>query len=101
MSVIAGPSLISAWGITGLDHKYHWYEVDASRRGARHFDEKYGSGKEGYSFKNPDYFDIDSFVSGEPSPYTNHRGNNINMGKGHPIHGSRFNISDVLSILLF
>lgn len=100
MHVIAGPSLISAWGITGLEHDYHWYEVDASRRGAMYFDKKYGSGKEGYTYKNPDYFDIESFERGGYSPYKNPRRNNYYQGIGNPISSSRFNIFDILSVFL-
>lgn len=100
MHVIAGPSLISAWGITGLEHGYHWYEVDASRRGAMYFDKKYGSGKEGYTYKNPDYFDIESFERGGYSPYKKPRRNNYYQGIGNPISGSRFNIFDILSVFL-
>lgn len=100
LSVIATPSLISASGVTGLKHDYHWYEVDASRRGARYFDKKYGSGKEGYTFKNPDYFDIDTFENGGYSPYINPRRNNYFQGKGNPIYNSRFNIFDIISIPL-
>lgn len=98
MPVIAGPSLISAWGITGLEHDYHWYEVDASRRGARYFDKKYGSGKEGYTYKNPDYFDIESFTNGSSSTYINPRTKKRNKNTTHPISGSKFNIFDILSI---
>lgn len=94
------PSLVSASGITGLDHNLHWYEVDASRRGARYFDKKYGSGKEGYTYYNPDYFDIDSFEKGGLSPYINPRRNGNDQGKGNPISGSSFNIFDILSIFL-
>jgi hypothetical protein len=74
--------------------------VDASRRGARYFDKKYGSGKEGYTYYNPDYFDIDSFEKGGLSPYINPRRNGNDQGKGNPISGSSFNIFDILSIFL-
>lgn len=93
-------SLISAWGITGLEHDYHWYEVDASRRGAGFFDDKYGRGADGYIPQSPNYFDITSFEFGGYSPYTNPRKKNNYQGIGNPTHGSQFNIFDILSISL-
>lgn len=71
---IGVPSLSSAMGISGgLDHSDRWFEVDASRRGAEHFDKKYGSGKNGYKEGSKDYFDIKSFESGKDVPYLNPR----------------------------
>lgn len=98
--IIGIPSLVSASGITGLDHNLHWYEVDASRRGARYFDKKYGSGKEGYTYKNPNYFDIDSFENDGYSPYINPRNNSYYQDSGNPMYGSRFNIFDLTSITI-
>ena len=94
------PSLVSASGITELDHNLHWYEVDASRRGARYFDKKYGRGKEGYTYKNPDYFDIFSFENGGYSPYINPGNNSSYQNSGNPLYGTRFNIFDLISIIV-
>lgn len=49
--VVGAPSLLSAGPVqkwSGIKHINRWFEVDASRRGANHFDAKYGSGCPGY-----------------------------------------------------
>lgn len=59
------PSLYSAWFTSKLDgvkHKHRWFETNASRLGAKHFDKKYGSGKARYKKGNKDYFDMDTFL---------------------------------------
>ena len=98
--IVATPSVISASGITGTPHRYHWYEVDASRRGAKHFDKHYGSGKDGYTKGDPNFFDIDSFSMGFLSPYVNPR-NHLKNYNSHPITGTTLNIYDIIIPLLF
>lgn len=96
LPVVAIPSLLSAWFTSdwaGMDHGHRWFEVDASRCGARHFDKKYGSGATGYRKGSPDFFDRESFETNQSdgygfSPYINPR-----TGKKyqhyHPTHGSK------------
>ena len=55
--IVAIPSLLSAaftskWA--GMDHDFRWFEIDASRCGARYFDKKYRSGASGYKKGSPD-----------------------------------------------
>ena len=97
LSVVAIPSLISASGITGTNHNYHWYEVDASRRGAEYFDKHYGSGAEGYIKGSADYFDRASFdgLNSRKSPYINPRINSHYQDHVFPTSGSQFNIFDL------
>lgn len=75
------PSLISAEqshmvkdgeGNDCSSHDLHWFELDASRKGARHFDRKYGQGK------GDNYFDYNSFVLGDSSQYINPRTGQVN-----------------------
>lgn len=102
--VVALPSLASAsftssW--SGMEHKERWFEVNASKLGARYFDRRYGSGKANYKKDDPNYFDIGSFIrlsdksSRARSPYINPRtGSNDNYS--FPISGSRLIIWDFI-----
>ena len=98
MPAIAIPSVASAaftskW--SGMKHKERWFEVNASKLGAEYFDEKYGSGAEGYSKKDPNYFDIESFQSNYLSPYQNPRNNGYNNSY-YPVSGSHMVIWDFI-----
>lgn len=73
LPTIGVPSLASSIGIGGRDHLRRWFEVDASRRGAEYFDKRYGTGANGYVYKDPNYFDVASFSSNYYSPYNNPR----------------------------
>lgn len=73
LPTIGVPSLASTMGIGGSDHLRRWFEVDASRRGAEYFDKRYGTGANGYVYKDPNYFDVASFSSNYYSPYNNPR----------------------------
>ena len=91
---IAIPSLMSAGGFdSGIDHKYRWFEVDASRKGAEHFDKKYGGGKKGYVQGNANYFDINSFQTDGYSPYINPRTKSFYQ-KGFPISDPKMSFWD-------
>ena len=88
--IVAIPSLLSAaftskWA--GMKHDFRWFEVDASRCGARYFDKKYGSGASGYKKGSPDYFDRELFDKGYRTPYINPR-HNIYDQEPNPTHGS-------------
>lgn len=98
--IVAIPSLISASGITGTNHKMHWYEIDASRRGADYFDKHYGSGAEGYVKGSADYFDRASYNDpyNRKSPYINPRTGSTNQQSTYPTSGSIFNVFDILPI---
>lgn len=88
---IAIPSLLSAaftsdW--EGMSHKQRWFEIDASRRAAKHFDKKYGSKLENYDSESPDFFDVNIFNTGGKSKYVNPRTGSTKQ-IAHPTHGSR------------
>ena len=93
--IVAIPSLLSAaftskWA--GMDHDFRWFEIDASRCGARYFDKKYGSGATGYKKGSPNYFDRESFETNQKdgcgiSPYINPRTGKTTQ-KYSPTHGS-------------
>lgn len=87
LNVIGIPSLLSAMGTSkssGTIHDYRWFEIDASYLGAKHFDKKYGSGKQGYRPNSADYFDINAFRKyGYDSPYQNPRTGEYNYDN-HP-----------------
>lgn len=90
LQVIAIPSLISASHLFGKDHGHQWMELDASIRGARHFNKYYGEGAEGYFKGSPDYFDIESFSNNEiDSPYINPRTHKENKGEYHLSGGKK------------
>lgn len=74
--VVAIPSLFSAWFTSkwsGMEHNERWFEVNASKLGAKHFDKKYGKGKEGYEEGSSEYFDVSSFFTGKNTAYVNPR----------------------------
>ena len=70
--------------------------MNASKQGARYFDNKYGTGAKGYVPNSPDYFDMNSFVHGGYSPYINPRKGSQYQDSGNPISGTRFSIWDIL-----
>lgn len=78
----------------------HWYEIDASRRGADYFDKHYGSGAEGYVKGSADYFDRASYNDpyNRKSPYINPRTGSTNQQSTYPTSGSIFNVFDILPI---
>lgn len=99
--VVALPSLASAsftssW--SGMEHKERWFEVNASKLGARYFDRRYGSGKDGYEKNNSNYFDIYSFIDTKYhiSPYINPRTLNFVQDHSYKISGSKFVIWDLI-----
>lgn len=83
---IAIPSFASAAFIdnwSGIDHQYRWFEVNASRLGAKHFHRKYGKGH------GEDYFDIKAFSEENvASEYKNPRTGGYNSVDYHPIYHS-------------
>jgi len=96
LPIIATTSLASTQKIGGSDHSTRWFEVQASKMGAEHFDRLYGSGAKGYKKGSSDFFDKESFVNGKWSPYINPRlGSSYQGRKGNPIDGARFTGWDV------
>lgn len=100
LPAIGLPSVVSAMG-TG-EHKKQWYEVNASRLGAKYFDNKYGSKASGYEEGNPNYFSHYYFVHGrygyrteygEDPPYKNPRTNSFNGT--HPISNPNMSFWDI------
>ena len=97
MPAIAIPSVASAafmskW--SGMKHKERWFEVNASKLGAEYFDEKYGSGAEGYKEGDRNYFDIRSFYDNKYiSPYFNPRTGDKNRTY-FPMSGYHFVVWD-------
>lgn len=74
--IVAIPSLFSAWFTSkwsGMEHNERWFEVNASKLGAKHFDKKYGKGKKGYEEGSSEYFDVCSFFTGKNTAYVNPR----------------------------
>ena len=53
LPIVATTSLASTQKIGGSDHSTRWFEVQASKMGAEHFDRLYGSGAKGYKKGNP------------------------------------------------
>ncbi len=86
----------------GLDlgnHDERWYEARASRRAADYFDREFGAGQPGYIFRDPNFFDRQSYVNQGPSPYQNPRNLQFNIG-ANPID-SRFHWTDIPYSLTF
>lgn len=71
--------------VSGVEHQNRWFEVNASKLGANHFDKKYGSGKSGYTSGSPDYFNKDVFEKGGYTDYINPR-DGKNKQSENPIH---------------
>ena len=82
-------------GIGGDDHSTRWFEVQASKMGAEHFDSLYGSGAKGYKKGSSDFFDKESFIKGGKSPYINPRFGDRSQGSPNPITGARFTGWDI------
>lgn len=85
--VIAFPSIASAAftsGLSGMKHNMRWFEVDASKLGARHFDKYYGRGADGYVEGSKDFFDINIFKNGYITPYINPRTGTTHQDKKFP-----------------
>ena len=95
LPVVASTSVLSAIGVGGSDHGSRWFEVQASRMGAKHFDDKYGSGADGYIKGSDNYFDYRSFSETGNSPYLNPR-TNSNTQRVYQTSGARFSIWDVI-----
>lgn len=92
---VAPTSLLSAAGITTDNHLSRWFEVDASRRGAKYFDKRYGRGADDYYVDSPDHFDINSYANiGARSPYNNPRNSGKNFN-GYQISNASFNAFDL------
>ena len=83
-------------GVGGSDHGSRWFEVQASRMGAKHFDEKYGSGAAGYIQGSADYFDYESFSNSNYSPYYINPRYGTNYQGTYPTSGARFSIWDII-----
>lgn len=102
IGVVAVPSALNVNGILPGDHAYRWYEVDASRRAAHYFDKKYGRGSKNYDSNKPeDFFDINTFVKGGYSSYTNPRKGTNYQGGGNPISGGKVSLGEILTSLYF
>lgn len=81
--------------------KTFWLQIDASRRGALYFDRKYGRGNSNYNSEKPeDFFDIQSFITGDPSPYINPRRNSYEHGYKNPISGASISFWDIFASFL-
>ena len=95
LPIIGIPSFMSNTHLLGNSHSTRWFEVDANKRGANHFDKKYGRGKDGYIYKDENYFDRDSFENYVISPYVNPRTGTTNQVESYNTSGARFNILDL------
>lgn len=68
--------------------------------GAYHFDKYYGSGKKGYKKNDPNFFDKESYVTGDKSPYNNPRTGRDYGHAGNPLSGQKNSGADYLIPLL-
>ena len=97
LKLVALPSVTSFYidEIFGTDlHDTRWYETNANKLAADYFDEKKGSGAEGYFPMSQNHFDRNSFINDNViSPYTNPRAGGNNRG-GRPTK-SRFHWTDI------
>lgn len=101
LGFIGIPSMLSSWGLSkvfGTEHSKRWFETNASKLGAKHFDKKYGSGAPGYEKGSLDYFDKNSFSTEEASKYRNPRTGKYN-GDAHPIEKPKILFWDFLPFL--
>ena len=73
LPVIAVPSLLSTQHVGSGSHKDRWFEIDASNKGARHFNKYYGSESAAYEEEyvgtngrvdKSKYFSWETFVGG-------------------------------------
>lgn len=102
-SVVAIPSLLSAWftsDLVGMKHDYRWFEINASKLAARYFNREYGpnsshTGEEGFV-----PFNVSAFSNGGNPGYINPRDNN-SYQFSTPTHGSRVVAWDFSSLILF
>ena len=100
LKIVAIPSVLgSQFGVGGMDSLHRWFEIDASKRGLNHFDKKYGSQAKGYSKGNKDFFDKDSYVSGQQSPYLNPRTGKYDNAP-NPINNQRNSGADYIIPIL-
>lgn len=90
LPIIGIPSLLSAmctskW--SKVEHGDRWFERDANRRAAKHFDKKYGPKDK--EKKDENHFDKELFINGGYTEYKNLRiGNNVQQP--HPVSGATF-----------
>lgn len=97
--IVAMPSLLSAWKIRewcGIPHKKRWFEVNASKLGAEHFDRHYGKDENGNRVKDENHFDIDTFTKGGSFHYWNPRLGKYLQDNIFPIHDPIFTIWDFI-----
>lgn len=86
LPVIGAASLISAATSDSYTHKERWYEMDANRLSAKHFNKRYGSGNPNYVEDSGHFFDIDAFVGRKSeSIYRNLRTHDHNNKSYYPI----------------
>lgn len=70
-----------------VEHGDRWFEVDANKRAAKHFDKKYGP--KNNENKDKYHFDKELFINGGSTEYENLRiGNNVQQP--HPVSGATF-----------
>lgn len=83
----------------GGEHRNRWFEVNASRLGAEHFDKKYGSGAAGYKENSPNYFNKTAFSDGSETRYINPQTGRFNQGDEHPISSPHISFWDFIPFL--
>jgi hypothetical protein len=64
LPIIGFPSLTSAITTDSYTHGDMWYERNANKLGGNYFDKYYGSGAEGYTYGDGNYFHIEYFHRG-------------------------------------
>ena len=76
-------------------HHNRWFETNASRQGAKHFQNKYGEGSSHLKKFDGFFFDINAFNSDNPSLYYNPRTGNHNNGV-YPTSGAKSTFWDFI-----
>lgn len=82
-----------------MTHDYRWFEQNASKLGAEHFDKHYGSGADGYDSASEHFFDKEAFIGGKKTIYINPR-TLINNTAPYPIEGGTILGLDFMFILI-
>ena len=99
LPVIGISSLASATfssKMSGVEHKERWFEVNASKLGAKYFDKHYGEGAAGFQKHNENYFDVDKFINGGITPYINPRTGSYWQEKAFPISKPKITFWDFI-----
>jgi RHS repeat-associated protein len=94
--LVALPSA-SDFNLDKGNHHDRWYEAQASKYGAKYFNERWGEGAPGYVAGSVNYFDGNAFVNGQATAYQNPRDEGYNGGD-HVTEGKLRNSDFLFSV---